>query len=610
MFVLNGAKYGTLPFSNVLNVSNPAISGLLDVITMLDPGDFPLLEISKGAFDGFRGIVYMNGRFRWLQTIQENAMRNAKYGSAIFDDVASLVSIEREAFLGFPMYPTHQLHEVRLGYSTLRHGHGAGLRNTYIYGDSGSCSGTCTCPDEEEFLVGDNHDTCKTLACYGGTSGPCSCEIRRPRGQRMVASCAMKSPEKVNQTEVTLPLTGCPRLESIGLLAFARIAGVSDVGLSTVTFECGSVPSLRSIGYDAFARASRYYHSCTGNRTGMVAMHPGVVNAPRRECSLNIKSAVTLEQIGHSVFANVSTAGFVEASYGALNHIGPEAFFKAGNVIDFGDLFTLETGSYEQQYLSGGHVTMYPDFHFDVHIESQNELTSVGTAAFLGVHGLITIVGGFNALTMVQCDAFANTSGIVVITAAPNLAVIGERAFFNFGAVSFGGRSTGHTCTLGRTQLINVGCRGVTLVSGLTLVDAFKGFYSSVQSVPLSFHQLTHIGGHAFAGASATVVLDMPKLQSLGIHAFDLGQGDVRIAWTSNTTAISSVDVLPSDDSVVITIGDFLYAKALTNEVSCTNRRREDAIRILDLSILLASCACADVRANCDIDNETIADSG
>jgi hypothetical protein len=42
------------------------------------------------------------------------------------------------------------------------------------YNSAGFMGGTCTCPDGEVYLVGDNSDQCKTLACEGGVSGHCN----------------------------------------------------------------------------------------------------------------------------------------------------------------------------------------------------------------------------------------------------------------------------------------------------------------------------------------------------------------------------------------------------------------------------------------------------
>ena len=37
----------------------------------------------------------------------------------------------------------------------------------------GAWGGTCTCPDGDSYEVGDNNDDCASLACVGGSMGPC-----------------------------------------------------------------------------------------------------------------------------------------------------------------------------------------------------------------------------------------------------------------------------------------------------------------------------------------------------------------------------------------------------------------------------------------------------
>ena len=43
--------------------------------------------------------------------------------------------------------------------------------------DVGVWGGLCTCPDGQEYWVGDYGDRCGSLACVGGTSGPCNQEL-------------------------------------------------------------------------------------------------------------------------------------------------------------------------------------------------------------------------------------------------------------------------------------------------------------------------------------------------------------------------------------------------------------------------------------------------
>lgn len=53
----------------------------------------------------------------------------------------------------------------------------------------GAWGGTCTCPDGSTYDVGDNKDSCASLACEGGRSGPCEKkEAEKRRGMRV--TCA------------------------------------------------------------------------------------------------------------------------------------------------------------------------------------------------------------------------------------------------------------------------------------------------------------------------------------------------------------------------------------------------------------------------------------
>lgn len=49
------------------------------------------------------------------------------------------------------------------------------LHNDYYNNklDNGGWGGTCTCPNGMQYSVGDHHDLCATMACDGGTPGPC-----------------------------------------------------------------------------------------------------------------------------------------------------------------------------------------------------------------------------------------------------------------------------------------------------------------------------------------------------------------------------------------------------------------------------------------------------
>jgi len=51
----------------------------------------------------------------------------------------------------------------------------------------GGWGGTCTCPDGQEYQVGDNNDSCSSLACINGVSGACSAV--NPGGANVRVTC-------------------------------------------------------------------------------------------------------------------------------------------------------------------------------------------------------------------------------------------------------------------------------------------------------------------------------------------------------------------------------------------------------------------------------------
>jgi len=53
----------------------------------------------------------------------------------------------------------------------------------------GAWGGTCTCPDGQSYHVGDKKDGCGSLACYGGTPGPCN-KVEGDKRDGMQVTCA------------------------------------------------------------------------------------------------------------------------------------------------------------------------------------------------------------------------------------------------------------------------------------------------------------------------------------------------------------------------------------------------------------------------------------
>jgi hypothetical protein len=66
----------------------------------------------------------------------------------------------------------------------------APTENVYEWVDNvGAWGGVCTCPDGQTYQVGDNNDSCGSLACVGGTPGQCNKEAVADR-QGMKVVCA------------------------------------------------------------------------------------------------------------------------------------------------------------------------------------------------------------------------------------------------------------------------------------------------------------------------------------------------------------------------------------------------------------------------------------
>ena len=57
----------------------------------------------------------------------------------------------------------------------------------------GGWSGTCTCPNGQQYKVGDNHNGCRSLACIGGVSSGCSRNDRSGLNRRV--TCAPQPPQ-------------------------------------------------------------------------------------------------------------------------------------------------------------------------------------------------------------------------------------------------------------------------------------------------------------------------------------------------------------------------------------------------------------------------------
>jgi hypothetical protein len=74
-------------------------------------------------------------------------------------------------------------------------------------GEGGGWGGLCTCPDGQEYLVGDKWDSCKSLACIGGKPGKCMNHEGAWSGYSV--SCDRKLPKTRNPKnfDIIIPYT-------------------------------------------------------------------------------------------------------------------------------------------------------------------------------------------------------------------------------------------------------------------------------------------------------------------------------------------------------------------------------------------------------------------
>jgi hypothetical protein len=85
------------------------------------------------------------------------------------------------------------------------------LTNSYFSAANvGGWGGTCTCPDGQEYLVGDNEDSCETLACVGGVSGSCDSSLPASASGKKVVCAEAPAPTPPPTNSPTTPPTPPP----------------------------------------------------------------------------------------------------------------------------------------------------------------------------------------------------------------------------------------------------------------------------------------------------------------------------------------------------------------------------------------------------------------
>merc|ERR1719254_436220 len=73
----------------------------------------------------------------------------------------------------------------------------------------GAWGGWCTCPDGQRYNVGDNHDSCGSLACEGGTPGQCMQIVDSSRDGMKVTCAASSVPSPSAPTPAPDTSAGC-----------------------------------------------------------------------------------------------------------------------------------------------------------------------------------------------------------------------------------------------------------------------------------------------------------------------------------------------------------------------------------------------------------------
>ena len=102
--------------------------------------------------------------------------------------------------------------------------------------DVGAWGGTCTCPDGGVYLVGDNFDSCASLACVGGVSG--SCEKNNPGGEHVKVTCGACDPAPPPPPASPPP----PPLLPLPPLSSGFDAAASEAELRSLITEAAATP--------------------------------------------------------------------------------------------------------------------------------------------------------------------------------------------------------------------------------------------------------------------------------------------------------------------------------------------------------------------------------
>eukprot|EP01046_Picozoa_sp_COSAG06_P050754 COSAG06_NODE_8114_length_2270_cov_1.963151_2_plen_712_part_01 len=124
----------------------------------------------------------------------------------------------------------------------------------------GSWGGTCTCPNGQVYQVGDNKDSCSSLACVNGVSGDCN--QTNPGGDGVRVTCDFEAMENITTTAIEL--SGIFQADRTGPHVF-EITSELESGLWIAQHEKGALDAgpvavnSNAVSVGSHGEASRTY---------------------------------------------------------------------------------------------------------------------------------------------------------------------------------------------------------------------------------------------------------------------------------------------------------------------------------------------------------------
>ena len=183
----------------------------------------------------------------------------------------------------------------------------------------GVWGGTCTCPNGEQYLVGDNVNYCGSLACYGGASGECIHEVREgPTGwaRRKVTCGVPEAPhfdDILNPPETARMYSSADRTPDSALSSGLGWAAAHDTQGQWVRIDLGETVEIIGIALQKPKASSSYVTSVkveVQKTTTGVALEQLSVYGRNEFAGPSADTAseqMTLSFFGESIFARVVT---------------------------------------------------------------------------------------------------------------------------------------------------------------------------------------------------------------------------------------------------------------------------------------------------------------